>query len=94
MSTMKVLLLYRDSCDREITSSVVSGGGEQFCKHLYNTFDCVVKHIDSFSHFTCHKWKETPPEMYKKNTYDLSQQTTKLKFHLLISILKFLNLVE
>ena len=32
-----------------------------------NTFDCVVKHIDSFSHFTCHKWKETPPEMYKKN---------------------------
>ena len=32
-----------------------------------NTFDCVVKQIDSFSHFTCHKWKETPPELYKKD---------------------------
>ena len=47
MATMKVLLLYRDSCDREITSSVVSGGGEQFCKHLYNTFDCVVVNAPS-----------------------------------------------
>ena len=39
MSTMKILLLYRDSCDREITSSVVSGGGEQFCKLIDKNFD-------------------------------------------------------
>ena len=32
-----------------------------------NTFDCVIKQIDSFSHFTCHKWKETPPELYKRD---------------------------
>jgi len=36
---MKILLPYRDSCDRKITSSVVSGGGEQFCKLIYNNFD-------------------------------------------------------
>ena len=38
MSTMKILLPYRDSCDREITSSVVSGGGEQFCKLINKNF--------------------------------------------------------
>ena len=32
-----------------------------------DTFDCVVKHIDSFPHFTLRKWKETPPEMYEKD---------------------------
>ena len=42
MSTMKILLLYRDSCDREITSSVVSGGGEQFCKLIDKNFDVEV----------------------------------------------------
>ena len=38
MSKMKILLPYRDSCDREITSSVVSGGGEQFCKLINKNF--------------------------------------------------------
>ena len=38
MSTIKILLPYRDSCDREITSSVVSGGGEQFCKLINKNF--------------------------------------------------------
>lgn len=47
MSTMKVLLLYRDSCDRDITSSVVSGGGEQFCKLIYNNFNCEVEQVPS-----------------------------------------------
>ena len=38
---MKILLLYRDACDREIDSPVVSGGGEQFCKLIYDNFDDV-----------------------------------------------------
>ena len=42
---MKILLPYRDSCDRDITSSVVSGGGEQFCKLIYDNFDDVVIYI-------------------------------------------------
>jgi len=44
---MKILLLYRDSCDRDITSPVVSGGGEQFCKHLYNNFNTIVHQVAS-----------------------------------------------
>ena len=47
MSTMKILLPYRDSCDREITSSVVSGGGEQFCKLINNHFDVEVVKVPS-----------------------------------------------
>ena len=39
---MKILLPYRDSCDREIDSPVVSGGGEQFCKLIYDNFDVEV----------------------------------------------------
>ena len=30
-------------------------------------FDWVVKTIDGFSHLTSHKYKETPPEFYKKD---------------------------
>ena len=51
MSTMKILLLYRDSCDRDIKSSVVSGGGEQFCKLIYKNFDVVVS-VKLFSKMT------------------------------------------
>ena len=32
-----------------------------------NIFDAVVKHIDSFSHFTNHKYVETPVELFKKD---------------------------
>jgi len=44
---MKILLLYRDSCDRDITSSVVSGGGEQFCKLIYDNFDVEIYQVPS-----------------------------------------------
>ncbi len=43
---MKVLLLYREPFDRRITSNIVSGGGEMFCKSIYENFDDVtVRHI-------------------------------------------------
>ena len=32
-----------------------------------NILDWVIKIIDGFSHLTSHKYKETPPEMYKKD---------------------------
>jgi len=43
---MKVLLLYREPFERRITSNIVSGGGEMFCKSIYENFDDVtVRHI-------------------------------------------------
>ncbi len=46
ISTMKILLLYREPFDRRINSNIVSGGGEMFCKSIYENFDDVtVRHI-------------------------------------------------
>jgi len=44
---MKILLLYREPFDRTITSKVVSGGGEMFCRSIYENFkdDVIVRHI-------------------------------------------------
>ena len=43
---MKILLLYREPFDRRITSEIVSGGGEMFCRSIYENFDDVtVRHI-------------------------------------------------
>ena len=45
MSTMKILLLYREPFDRRITSKTVSGGGEMFCRSIYENFkDDVIVH--------------------------------------------------
>ena len=44
---MKILLLYREPFDRRITSKTVSGGGEMFCRSIYENFkdDVIVRHI-------------------------------------------------
>ena len=44
---MRILLLYREPFDRTITSKVVSGGGEMFCRSIYENFkdDVIVRHI-------------------------------------------------
>jgi len=45
---MKILLLYKDPFDREIDDPIVSGGGEMFCKSIYENFkdDVTVRRID------------------------------------------------
>ena len=44
---MKILLLYKDPFDREIDDPIVSGGGEMFCRSIYENFkdDVIVRHI-------------------------------------------------
>jgi len=39
---MKILLLYREPFDRKITSKIVAGGGEMFCRSIYENFDDVI----------------------------------------------------
>ena len=46
---MKILLLYREPFDRRITSNIVSGGGEMFCKLIYENFDDVIVHHIPFA---------------------------------------------
>ena len=46
---MKILLLYREPFDRRITSDIVSGGGEMFCKSIYENFDDVTVHHIPYS---------------------------------------------
>ena len=73
---MKILLLYRESFDRRINneSKIISGGGEMFCKSIYENFDDVtVRHIpfaaDNDWVGNCHYRK-----LWLNNLYDKKQK--------------------
>ena len=62
MSTMKILLLYREPFDRRITSDTVSGGGEMFCRSIYENFDDVTVRSIPFRAEECWSGKEKNQE--------------------------------
>jgi len=59
---MKILLLYREPFDRRISSDIVSGGGEMFCRSIYENFDDVTVRSIPFRAEECWSGKDKNQE--------------------------------
>ena len=76
---MKILLLYREPFNNEITHNVVNGGGEMFCKLINENFDTKVRRIDFEAD---NKWKGSKKNQEQK---DIINQAEDINADVIIS---------